>query len=67
MSYDLMLFNPEATPKSHRAFLDWYTNAMEADDGICFMDPAIATGALRAWYADMIQLFPNLNGPNAAE
>jgi len=67
MSYDLMVFNPEAAPKSHRAFLNWYTNAMEAEDGVCFMDPAIATAQLRAWYAERIEIFPNLNGPGASE
>ncbi len=67
MSYDLMVFDPEAAPKSHRAFLDWFTNAMETDDGICFADPAIATAPLRAWYAEMIEIFPNLSGPGASE
>jgi hypothetical protein len=67
MSYDLMVFNPEAAPKTHQAFLDWFTDAMEAGDGICFMDPAVATAPLRDWYADMVEIFPNLNGPGASE
>ena len=67
MSYDLMVFDPEAAPRGHREFLSWFLSEMEADDGICYMDSAIATEPLRTWYREITKLFPSLNGPDGKD
>jgi hypothetical protein len=58
MSFDLMVFAPEAAPARRPAFLDWYeeqTAWLEDHGGI---DPAAAAPALRAFYAGLAAEFP---------
>jgi hypothetical protein len=59
MSYDLMVFAPEAAPAKKRGpFLDWYDQQAEWGEGHNYDDPALATPALRAFYAELVQDFP---------
>jgi len=60
MSYDLMVFAPEAAPKKRPAFLDWYDEQTEWEDEHGYDDPAIATPALRAFCAELAAAFPPL-------
>ncbi len=61
MSYDLMVFAPEAAPAKRPAFLDWYDEQTEwSDEDHDYDDPAVATPALQAFYRDMLELFPAL-------
>ncbi|WP_198118176.1 hypothetical protein [Massilia rhizosphaerae] len=58
MSFDLMVFAPEAAPARRPAFLDWYeeqTAWLEDHGGI---DPAAAAPALQAFYTDLAAEFP---------
>jgi hypothetical protein len=66
MSYDLMVFAPEAAPAKRPAFLDWYDaqTEWEDDEGD---DPAVATRALQAFHAELSALFaPPAGGADAA-
>jgi hypothetical protein len=47
MSYDLMVFEPEAAPKDHDAFMEWYVNLTKWNDGP-YDDPAQTSARLRA-------------------
>jgi hypothetical protein len=67
MSYDLMVFEPEAAPKQHEEFLAWYTEQTESAEGVTDGDPSIASARLRDWFSEMIKTFPPLNGPFAGE
>lgn len=58
MSYDLMVFAPEAAPSKRAAFLDWYDEQTEWDDGQAYDSPALATPALQAFYAELAAEFP---------
>jgi hypothetical protein len=65
MSYDLMVFQPDAAPKDRPAFLAWYDKLTEWSEPHDYDDPQFTTAALRAWYRDMIRVFPAMNGPDA--
>jgi hypothetical protein len=59
MSYDLMVFAPDAAPAKKRGpFLDWYDQQAEWDEGHSYMDPAVCGPALQAFHADLVQQFP---------
>ena len=61
MSYDLMVFAPEAAPAKKRGpFLDWYDQQSEWDEGHDYDDAAVCTPALRAFYEEIAQAFPPL-------
>jgi hypothetical protein len=58
MSYDLMVFAPEAAPAKRAAFLDWYEQQTGWDEDDAADDPAVATPALQAFYAELAAEFP---------
>jgi hypothetical protein len=60
MSYDLMVFAPEAAPAKRPAFIDWYDRETDWNADHDYDDPARATPALRAFYADMAAEFAPL-------
>ena len=58
MSYDLMVFAPEAAPSKREAFLDWYDQQTEWDDEQAYDNPALASPALQAFFAELGTEFP---------
>lgn len=60
MSYDLMVFAPDAAPAKRPAFLDWYEAQTEWTEEHDYDDPAVAGPALQAFYADLAAAFPPL-------
>ena len=64
MSYDLMVFEPEAAPKDHGAFMDWYFNLTKWTDGP-YDDLSRTSARLRAWVDGMRRTFPDINDPEA--
>lgn len=58
MSYDLMVFAPETAPKKRTAFLAWHEEQTDLGEDHSYADPAVATPALQAFYADIVQAFP---------
>jgi hypothetical protein len=60
MSYDLMVFAPEAAPAKRAAFLDWYDAQTEWDEEHGYDDLASTTPGLQAFYRDMVESFPPL-------
>ncbi len=67
MSYDLMVFEVSKTPKTQEEFLEWYDNQTEWEEDHDYEDPEITSSALREWFMEMIQTFPQMNGPFAPE
>lgn len=67
MSYDLMVFAPNDAPREIQAFLDWFAQQTQWSERQSYEDPSETTPNLAAWYADMRQNFPNMNGPDAYE
>ena len=64
MSYDLMVFEPEAAPKKHAAFMAWYLKLVEWNDEP-YNDPLNTSERLRLWVRDMQRKFPDMNTPEA--
>jgi hypothetical protein len=65
MSYDLMVFEPEAAPQNHVAFMAWYFRLTKWNDGP-YNDPVQTSVRLRAWVHDMQRKYPDMNSPEAA-
>ncbi|MFZ0523697.1 MAG: hypothetical protein WAL95_21895 [Candidatus Acidiferrales bacterium] len=63
MSYDLMVFDPDAAPHGRDEFLDWYKQQTQWSEGHGYNDPTVPTAKLRSWFLDIIRLFPPMNGP----
>ncbi|MBS1803433.1 MAG: hypothetical protein JST28_08700 [Acidobacteria bacterium] len=63
MSYDLMVFEPDAVPTGHEEFLEWYSRQTKWSEDHGYDNPAISTPHLQAWYQDMVQMFPSINKP----
>jgi hypothetical protein len=58
-----MVFESNAAPVSHAQFIDWYEHQTEWAEGHSYDDPVVSTEKLRAFYMEIIQPFPPLNGP----
>lgn len=61
MSYDLSAFEPAAAPKTRRNFLRWYEQQTEWGKDHGRDDPSVATPALRAVYAGLVDVFPSMD------
>jgi hypothetical protein len=58
MSFDLMVFAPDAAPFKRPAFLDWYEAQTAWTEDHDYDAPAVAAPALQAFYADLAADFP---------
>ncbi|TFI57781.1 hypothetical protein E2493_13205 [Sphingomonas parva] len=67
MSYDLMVFDPEAAPREREAFLRWYHEQVQWDEGHSYDDPRVTTPALASWFTEIAEAFPPINGPLASD
>ena len=64
LSYDLMVFQPEAVPRDREKFFEWFRLVTRWAEGHDYNDPRNTTPALQAWYQEMIKTFPAMNGPD---
>jgi hypothetical protein len=62
VSYDVVVFEPEAPMRDRATFLAWFTTRTQW--GVRANDPTNATPRLQAWFHEMIETFPPLNTPN---
>ena len=67
MSYDLLVFDAKVAPLLRDEFLEWYDVETEWEDEEGYDDPQRCTPELRAWFLEMIQKYPAMNGPLAPE
>ena len=63
MSVDILVFDPAAAPQTRVAFSQWIDAQTDLDPDLDHDDPAMATPALAAWFHEMRQTLPALNGP----
>jgi hypothetical protein len=66
MSYDLMVFDPEAAPRDRQAFRAWFSQQAEWGEDHDYGDPVVTTPRLCNWYEAIRRDYPNMNGPDAA-
>jgi len=59
-----MVFEPEAVPTGHDEFLEWYARQTKWSEDHGYDDPANTSPHLRAWFQEMVQMFPPMNKPN---
>ena len=67
MSYDLMVFEPSAAPQNRTEFMKWYEKQTEWAEDHSYEDHSVASPSLQAWFKEMIQTFPPMNGPLASD
>ncbi len=65
MSYDLMVFDPDAPPPDRGGFMAWYKKQTEWTEDHGYHNPEVCTPGLRSWFLDMIKQYPPMNGPYA--
>jgi hypothetical protein len=65
MSYDLLVFDPEVAPKPRAEFLEWLKQ--KNDEPRDVNNPDVLSPKLRAWFMEMINDYPAMNGPLAPE
>lgn len=65
MSYDLMVFERTSAPQKYKDFLEWYEKETEWEEEHDYNDPSVTSSALKSWYEEITETFPNLNGPDA--
>jgi hypothetical protein len=67
MSYDLTIFRPDKAPRTRPEFMTWFENQSEWSEGHSYDNPNICSFDMQAWFKDMIQTFPAMNGPYATD
>lgn len=67
MSFDLMVFEPAAAPKTKDGFMEWYDRQTEWGEDHDYMPAAAASPALRSWYMEMKETFPPMDGGDAPD
>ncbi len=67
MSFDLAVFDPNSAPTDRADFIVWYRAQTQWSEKHSYDDPAVCAPALRAWFHEMREQFPPLNGPFRSE
>lgn len=62
MSYDLAVFDPKPELRDRASFMSWYDARTAWADGLDYNEPLNASLALQAWFREMTETFPPLNG-----
>lgn len=63
----MLVFAPAAAPKDREAFLAWWDETADWSEDHDYQDPKVSTPQLRAWFLEMIESYPAMNGPFAKE
>ena len=65
MSYDLLVFDPANAPRDRALFKEWFDRTAQWSEDHSYDDPRVTTSELQAWYGEIRETFPNMNGPGA--
>ncbi len=67
VSYDLMVFDSKVAPTVREEFMDWFAQQVEWGEEHSYQDHNVTTDSLQAWFNEMIEYFPAMNGPLASD
>lgn len=62
-----MVFESDAAPPTHAEFVDWCAQQTKWSEDHGYNDPALSSENLQAWFQEIVQIFPPMNGPFAKE
>ena len=62
-----MVFEPTVAPKERKDFMHWYAQQTKWAEDHSYQDHEVSTEGLQAWFKEMIEHFPPMNGPLASE
>lgn len=60
MTYDILAFDPDSVTDAE--FPAWWEKQVEWSEGHSYDDASVTTPSLRAFYRELIQTFPPMNG-----
>jgi hypothetical protein len=63
LSYDLAVFDPAVAPRNPDDFLLWFEQQTEWSEPHSYDNPKVSSAPLRAFFLDIINEFPAMNGP----
>ena len=66
MSYDTFAFDPDTAP-ADADMPAWYEKQAEWSEPHAYNDPAVTTPRLRAFYRELIKVFPPMSGPDCPD
>ncbi len=61
-----MVFDQQAPPPDRKGFMAWYAQQTRWEEDHGYEDPEVTTPELRAWFLEMVRLYPAMNGPFAS-
>ena len=61
-----MVFDPKGAPAERDAFMCWYNVQTQWEEPHTYDDPEICSPALKAWFLEIIETFPPMNGKFAS-
>lgn len=67
MSYDLMVFEKTEAPNIKPAFMKWYEQQVSWGEDHNYDSISVSSPALRAWFMEMRESFPPMNGEFSLE
>ena len=67
MSFDLMVFAAAAAPRTPKAFMGWNAKQTGWTGSHGYNNPEIPAAVLQAWFREIINSFPPMNGPLASD
>lgn len=62
MSYDLAVFDPRDELRDPSTFRSWYVQRVKWEGIVHFDEAPKSTDLLQAWFRDMAEIFPPMNG-----
>ena len=62
-----MVFDPTVAPRDRAGFAKWYDQQTEWSESHTYDDPDVCSPALQAWFHEMRESFPAMNGPYKSE
>lgn len=66
MSYDLAVFEPSLAPTDMNEFAQWFDEMTEWEEDHSYDDPKVSSPKIQAWFHEIREIFPALNGPFSA-
>ncbi|MFL0356336.1 hypothetical protein ACI5KX_07620 [Erythrobacter sp. GH1-10] len=68
MSYDFLVFDPEVPPRNDDGFREWFESEIrDGDDNSSSSEEVVESKALKAFYAEMREIFTPISGPDAVD
>ena len=62
-----MVFEPTVAPRRRKEFMQWYAQQTEWAEDHLYQNHEVSSPMLQAWFKEMVEYFPPMNGPLASD